>query len=294
MRYIGTHVSTIGGVSEAPLRAKEIPVNTIQFFAKNNNQWLIKKMPGALEVDAYLSNCESCGVKVAFSHAGYLINLASSDPKNGPLSVESLRQEMELARLLKLDFVVLHPGAHVGQGVPVGISRIIENINRILENFSDIKGKLLLETTAGQGTSIGHTFEQLAEILEKIRAKERMGVCLDTAHVFAAGYDIRTREGYEKMWHDFDKSIGLKNLQAIHLNDSKTPLGSHVDRHEHIGQGQIGDEGFKMLMQDKRFEKIPMVLETPKGDDFVKADRMNLERLLSYEGPTSLRADHFT
>lgn len=282
MRYLGTHVSTAGGVSQAPLRAKEIPVNTIQFFAKNNNQWLIKAMPSVAEVDAYLSNGESCGVKVAFSHAGYLINLASSDPKNGPLSVESLTQEMELARLLKLDFVVLHPGAHVGQGVPVGISRITENINRILENFSDIKAKLLLETTAGQGTCIGHTFEQLAAILDKIEAKERMGICLDTAHVFAAGYDIRTREGYEKMWCEFDKTVGLKNLKAIHLNDSKTPLGSHVDRHEHIGQGQIGDEGFKMLMQDKRFEKTPMALETPKGDDFVKWDRMNLTRLRSY------------
>ncbi|MDP2599378.1 MAG: deoxyribonuclease IV [Deltaproteobacteria bacterium] len=282
MRYLGTHVSTVGGVSQAPLRAAEIPVNAIQFFAKNNNQWLVKAMPSAAEADAYLSNCESCGVKVAFSHAGYLINLASSDPKNGPLSVESLMQEMELARLLRLDFVVLHPGAHVGQGVPVGISRIAENINRILEKFSGIKTKLLLETTAGQGTCIGHTFEQLAAILEKIEARDMMGICLDTAHVFAAGFDIRTREGYEKMWRDFDKIIGLKNLKAMHLNDSKTPLGSRVDRHEHIGLGQIGDAGFKMLMQDTRFEKTPMALETPKGDDFVKWDRMNLEKLSSF------------
>lgn len=282
MRYLGTHVSSSGGVSQAPLRAKEIPVNTIQFFAKNNNQWLAKSMPSVAEVGAYLSNCESCGVKITFSHAGYLINLASPDEKNRDLSIKSLTQEMELARLLNLDFVVLHPGAHVGQGVPIGISRIAENINQILENFADVRTELLLETTAGQGTSIGHTFEEIAAILEKVTAKNKIGVCLDTAHVFAAGYDIRTEEGYEKMWKEFDAAIGLGKLKAIHLNDSKTSLGSRVDRHEHIGLGQIGDVGFRLLMQDKRFEKIPMVLETPKGDDFVKWDRMNLDRLRFY------------
>ncbi len=282
MRYLGTHISTSGGISQAPLRAKEIPVNTIQFFAKNNNQWLAKSLPSAAEVEAYFANRASCGIQIAFSHAGYLINLASPDPKNHDLSIQSLTQEMELARLLKLDFVVLHPGAHVGEGVVAGVARIAENLDRLLENFSDIETKLLLETTAGQGTSIGHTFEQLAQILDKIGAEKKLGICLDTAHVFAAGYDIRTKAGYEKMWLEFDGTLGFDRLQAIHLNDSKTALGSRVDRHEHIGLGQIGDAGFKMLMQDKRFEKIPMALETPKGDDFVKWDRMNLERLKSY------------
>lgn len=280
MRYLGTHVSTAGGVAQALLRAKEIGVNTIQFFAKNNNQWLAKKPLAAEEREAFHRRREECGVMIAFSHAGYLINLASPDPKNHELSLKSFAQELELAALLGLDFVVLHPGAHVGSGVKKGIQKIADSINRVLGAVPAGKTMLLLETTAGQGTSIGHRFEELAAIIDLVDCKERVGVCLDTAHVFAAGHDFRTREGYDRMWRDFDSVIGLKKLKAIHLNDSKTELASRVDRHEHIGKGKIGDTGFRLLMQDKRLEKIPMVLETPKHDDPVKWDRMNLERLL--------------
>lgn len=285
MQYLGTHVSTAGGVAQAPLRAKEIGCNTIQFFAKNNNQWLAKKPLSEAEVEAYHRHRRVCGVEIAFSHAGYLINVASPDKKNHDLSVQSLTQEMELAEALRLDFVVLHPGAHLGRGVKEGIQKIAATLNQIFDALVSLHPalcpQLLLETTAGQGTSIGHCFEELAEILDQVAAKERIGICFDTCHVFAAGYDFRTAEGCQKMWKEFDATLGLKKLKAIHLNDSKQALSSRVDRHEHIGKGMIGLEGFRWLLQDVRFKKTPMVLETPKHDDPVKYDRMNLKLLRS-------------
>ncbi|OGQ04448.1 MAG: hypothetical protein A2W61_08655 [Deltaproteobacteria bacterium RIFCSPLOWO2_01_44_7] len=282
MRYLGTHVSTEGGVSQAPLRAKEIGCNTIQLFAKNNNQWLAKQPLSNEEVATYQKNKKGCGVKIAFSHAGYLINLASPDPKNHSLSIKSFQQELERAQELALDFVVLHPGAHVGSGEEKAIQKIVDSINKVFSQIKKSKTILLLETTAGQGTSIGHRFEQLAEIFEKIVDKKRIGVCLDTCHIFAAGYDIRTKEGHDKMWREFNQTIGLEKLRAIHLNDSKTDFNSHVDRHEHIGKGKLGEEAFHFLMQDKRFEKTPMVLETPKHDNPKKYDQMNLKKLISF------------
>ena len=280
-RLLGTHVSTSGGVDQAPLRAKEIPVNTIQLFAKNNNQWLAKKSLSDEETESFLKNKKECGILCSFSHAGYLINLASPDPKNYALSLQSFAQELERASLLELDFVVIHPGAHVGQGMEAGIQKIAESFNRVLEEVSLKKTKVLIEGTAGQGTSIGSKLEELAAILEKVKNKKQMGVCLDTCHLFAAGYDWRLQENYEKFWKDFDSILGREQLCALHLNDSKGECGSHLDRHEHIGQGKLGLDGFRWMMQDKRLEKIPMALETPKEDDFVKCDRMNIAQLLS-------------
>lgn len=282
MRYLGTHISSAGGVSQVPLRAREIPVNTVQFFAKNNNQWLAKKPIDPKELEVYFKNKEVCGIEIAFSHAGYLINLASPDPKNHTLSLGSFAQEIELANLLRLDFVVLHPGSHVGTGVDIGIARIAESINQIFDEIGNVHPTLLLENTAGQGSAIGHRFEELAAIIEKIEVKDKIGICFDTCHGFAAGYDQCDIKDFDRMWQEFDQMVGLKKLKAIHLNDSKKPLGSRVDRHDHIGLGEMGDAPFRHLMQDKRFEKIPMVLETPKHDDFVRYDRMNLERLRSF------------
>lgn len=282
MRYLGAHVSISGGVQQAPLRGKEIGVNTIQLFAKNNNQWLAKKPLSDEEVEDFQHNKKECGIAIAFSHAGYLINLASPDPKNHRLSLQSFLQELERAEALGLDFVVLHPGAHVGSGTQKGIERIAQSINETFKRLPEAKLILLLETTAGQGTCIGHRFEELAVILGLVEVKKRIGICLDTAHVFAAGHDLSIKEGYQAMWKNFDETIGLSKLKAIHLNDSKQNLGSRVDRHEHIGLGKIGETGFKLLMQDKRFEKIPMVLETPKMDNPVKYDRMNLKKLRQF------------
>ncbi len=282
MRYLGAHVSTAGGVSEAPLRGREINVNTIQLFAKNNNQWLARTPLSDDAIELFQRNKGEADIRVAFSHAGYLINLASPDPKNHPLSLQSFQQELERAEALGLDFVVLHPGAHVGSGIEKGIERIAEGINRAFDQFTIRRSTLLLETTAGQGSSIGHCFEELAAIIDRVEDQKQIGVCLDTCHVFAAGYDFSTKEGYQKMWREFDQAIGISKLKAIHLNDSKQPLGSRVDRHEHIGHGKIGEAGFRLLMQDKRFAKIPMVLETPKMNDPVKYDRANLNVLRSF------------
>lgn len=282
MRYLGTHVSTAGGVAMAPLRGKEVGVNTIQLFAKNNNQWLARKPLSQGEIETFHQNKKECGIAIAFSHAGYLINLASPDQKNHALSMRSLEQELERADQLDLDFVVLHPGAHVGSGTETAIQKIAESINSVFEHFPNLKTVLLLENTAGQGSSVGSQFEELATILSKIERQQNIGVCFDTCHGFAAGYAMNTEEGYQRMWKEFDQTIGLKRLKAMHLNDSKRELGSRVDRHEHIGKGKIGDDGFRFLMCDKRFEKIPMALETPKHDNPKKYDPVNIKRLMSF------------
>lgn len=279
VQFIGAHVSTAGGVQQAPLRARAIGANTCQIFAKNNNQWLAKRPLTQETIKEFLANKKACGIEIIFSHAGYLINLASPDRQNSALSLKSFAQEIERAEALALDFVVLHPGAHVGSGMKKGIEKIAQGLRKVLEKFPGRKTWLLLETTAGQGTSIGHRFEQLAAILDLVGDIPRMGVCLDTCHVFAAGYDFRTPETYQQMWQEFDATVGLGKLKALHLNDSKQELGSRVDRHQHIGRGKIGPGGFRLLMQDKRLARIPMVLETPKGDNAVKYDRMNLKKL---------------
>ena len=278
MPLLGTHVSTSGGLHQAPLRAYEIPVRAIQIFAKNNNQWRAPSL-SLKEVDAFRENCEQCEIEVAFSHAGYLINLAAPDETTHKNSMDSMKIELERGEALGLPFVVLHPGAHKETGVAMGIHKIVESLNRLVDETKGCHIRILLETTAGQGSSIGHRFEELAEIIDGVKDKNRIGVCLDTCHIFAAGYELRTEEGYKKTWKQFDDIIGLKNLYAIHLNDSKKEFGSRVDRHEHIGKGKMGTDAFRFLMNDLRLRKIPMILETPKGDDFVKYDRMNLKVL---------------
>ena len=287
MPILGSHVSTSGGVDKAPLRAKEIPVRAIQIFAKNNNQWRAPAL-SLKEIDAFQENCRLAEIKVVFSHAGYLINLAAPDPSTYQNSMESMRIELERGEALGLTDVVLHPGAHKETGVTVGIHRIVESLNTLVEQTEGYQIRILLETTAGQGSSIGHRFEELAEIIDGVENKNRIGVCLDTCHIFAAGYELRTKEAYEKTWESFDRIIGLKKLFAIHLNDSKKTLGSRVDRHEHIGKGEMGEEPFRFLMRDKRFVDMPCVLETPKEDDFVKYDRMNLKTLANFAGSYSV------
>jgi deoxyribonuclease-4 len=183
--------------------------------------------------------------------------------------------ELHRAELLKLPFLIIHPGAHLGAGERTGILRIAEALNALFLRHKDAKVKILLETTAGQGSSIGHRFEQLAEIIAAVTIKRRVGICLDTNHVFAAGYDIRSPASYRETFKQFDKIIGLDKLMAFHLNDSLKPLGSHIDRHEHIGKGYLGSEPFRLLLTDKRFNNIPMVLETPKGKNNLN-DKRNL------------------
>lgn len=213
-----------------------------------------------------------------FAHASYLINLATLNPKFHANSLRALSEELVRTDQLELPFLVMHPGAHMGAGEEAGTDKIAKSIDAVFANIPKVKTRLALETTAGQGTCLGHTFDQIAAIIGKVREPERLCVCLDTAHVFAAGYDIGSEQGVQKMFREFDHTIGLDRLAAIHLNDSKTVSGSRVDRHEHIGKGKIGFDAFRFIMRDRRFRKIPKVLETPKGKDLAE-DVQNMKTL---------------
>ena len=213
-----------------------------------------------------------------FAHANYLINLAATNPQFHAKSLRALSEELTRADQLRLPFIVLHPGAHLGAGEEAGLAQVVASIDQIFAGIPKVKTRLALETTAGQGSSLGHTFEHLAAILAQVREPERLCVCLDTAHVFAAGYDLTSEAGTRKTFREFDRTVGLRQVVALHLNDSKTARGSRVDRHEHIGKGQIGLGAFRVIMRDRRFRKIPKVLETPKGKE-LREDVENMRTL---------------
>lgn len=270
-------MSIEGGVFNAPLRGKEVGCDVIQIFTKNNNQWKSKKLTDK-EITAFKNNLNKTGIKAVASHDAYLINLASPKKDVYEKSLDAFYDEMERAEELGLPYLVFHPGAHLGEGEGAGIKQIADSINLLLSKSKSNNLMLLLEATAGQGTHIGWRFEQLAKIINLIEQKEKMGVCIDTCHIFAAGYDITTEEGYTKTFDEFDRIIGLQRLKLFHLNDSKKELASRVDRHEHIGKGMLGLKAFKMLLNDERFKDIPMILETPKEKD-MKEDKRNLKVL---------------
>lgn len=276
MRLLGAHMSTAGGVDKAIERGQSIGCTAIQIFVKNNNQWFGKPLDEE-EIERFLRLQKETGIFV-FAHAGYLINLAGPDPSNHDKSMKSMLEELEKSEALKLPFVVLHPGSHVGSGEEAGIKKVIKSLDGLIKSTSGYKVKILLETTAGQGSNLGYKFEHIAEMIAQAKDHHRLGVCFDTCHSYAAGYDIKTKEGYRKSWEEFDKLIGINKLMAFHLNDSKGDLGSRKDRHEHIGKGTLEKEAFKLLLNDKRFIDLPMVLETPK-DPEMKLDKMNLKML---------------
>ena len=272
-------MSIAGGLDQAPLRGRQVGCDTIQVFTKSNRQWQARPLTHQ-EVEAFKANLEATGIGPVVAHDCYLVNLAAP---RGPLwkkSVAAFRMELERAGRLGIPYLVTHPGSHAGAGEAEGIRRVAEALNVLHAALPRLGGiQILLETTAGQGTSLGYRFEQLAAILAQVEQADRVGVCLDTCHVFAAGYDIRSAEGYRKTLAEFTACLGLTRLKAIHLNDSKAGLGSRVDRHEHIGVGQLGLEAFRRILNDPRLRRVPMILETPKDDDFITADRRNLARL---------------
>lgn len=276
-RLLGIHCSTAGGVAMGVVRGAQLGCTAIQLFTKNNNRWLAPAV-GLQEVDAFRAALEGSSVRMVMAHAGYLINLATTDPTLTERSMESMRLELHNAEALGIPLVVIHPGAHRGDGEAIAIRRIAERMNILLEETAGYRTTLLIEGTAGQGTSIGHRFEHLRDLLEGVRYGDRVGICLDTAHLFAAGYDFRTPETYARLWEAFDRIVGRTWLKALHLNDSRRPLGSRVDRHEHIGKGKIGCPGFRLILKDPRLRAIPMVLETPKGKTDA-LDRKNLDTL---------------
>ncbi len=275
---LGSHMSIAGGLDRAPLRGKQVGCDTIQVFTKSNRQWRAKRISDQ-EVEAFKANLAATGIGPVVAHDCYLVNLAAPRRAVWKKSVAAFRVELERAERLGIPYLVTHPGSHAGAGEAEGLRRVTEALNALLAALPGAGVRILLETTAGQGSSLGHRFEQLAAILAGVDQADRVGVCLDTCHVFAAGYDIRTRDGYRKTVEDLDACLGLRRLQAIHLNDSKAGLGSRVDRHEHIGEGRLGLAPFRRLLNDPRLRRVPMILETPKDDDFVAADRRNLARL---------------
>ncbi|MFL6536678.1 MAG: deoxyribonuclease IV [Chthoniobacterales bacterium] len=276
---LGAHMSIAGGAHNAIERACSIDCSAMQIFVKNNMQWFARPLTRD-EIRSFRNHTQRAQIAAAFAHANYLINLAATNPQFHANSMRALAEELTRADQLGLPFLVMHPGAHLGAGEQAGLDKIVGSIDAVFAVIPKVKTKIALETTAGQGSCLGHTFEQIAYILENVREPERLCVCLDTAHVFAAGYDLSTTAGSKKTFAEFDRVIGLKHLAAIHLNDSKTARGSRVDRHEHIGKGKIGLDAFQFVMCDRRFAKIPKVLETPKGKD-LKEDVENMRTLRS-------------
>jgi len=271
-------MSIAGGMDQAPLRGRQAGCDTIQVFTKSNRQWKAKPLDDR-EVEAFKANLVATGIGPVVAHDSYLINLAAPRAPVWNTSVAAFREEMERAERLGIPYLVTHPGAHLGAGEAEGISRVAEALNLLHAALPEHRVQVLLETTAGQGSSLGYRFEQLAAILAKLERAERVGICLDTCHLFAAGYDIRSTDGYRRTMHELAATLGLACVKAIHLNDSQKGLGSRVDRHEHIGVGALGLSAFRLVLNDPRLRRVPMILETPKDPDFVTADRRNLARL---------------
>lgn len=281
---VGAHMSIAGGIHNAFAHAERAGCRTLQVFLKNSNQWKGKVLA---EEDRrlYLEAEMRSGIRPVVAHNSYLINLASPDPDLNRKSLDAFVEELERANFLGISSVIFHPGAHMGAGEKKGIERVARALNRALDRTGP-PVRILLENTAGQGSSLGHRFEQLASILERINDAERVGICLDTCHTFAAGYDIRTEDGYRKTMTEFDRLIGVGRISVFHVNDCKKDLGSRVDRHTHIGKGHIGLEAFRCLVNDRRFARVPKILETPKGED-LKEDKMNLATLRGLVRPPS-------
>ncbi|MGI9113988.1 MAG: deoxyribonuclease IV [Chthoniobacterales bacterium] len=274
---LGAHMSIAGGLHAAIDRACSIRCSAMQIFVKNNIQWFARPLARE-EIRGFLEHAQRCQLASVFAHANYLINLAATNPQFHANSLRALSEELIRADQLELPFLVMHPGAHMGEGEEAGLEKIAASIDAVFAVIPNVKTKIALETTAGQGSCLGHTFEQLASIIGNVREPERLCVCLDTAHIFAAGYDITWEAGVKKTFRDFDRIIGRERLAAIHINDSKTGRSSRVDRHAHVGEGQIGLPAFRFIMNAARFRKIPKVLETPKGKE-LKEDVVNMRKL---------------
>ncbi|MBI4827725.1 MAG: deoxyribonuclease IV [Nitrospinae bacterium] len=274
----GAHMSIAGGVERAVERGAKAGARAIQIFTKNNTQWKGKPI-GEAEAAAFADNMARLKVAAVAAHDCYLINLAAPDPVISQKSRAAFLDEIERADLLNIPNLVFHPGSALNQSEPEGIARVAESLNWLITQRPASRVTLALETTAGQGSSLGWRFGQIAAIIERVERRERLGVCFDTCHVFAAGYPIDEPEGYERTMREFDAVIGLARLKLFHMNDSLRERGSRVDRHEHIGQGRIGLKGFRLLVNDPRFVNTPMILETPK-DETGRDDIINLRRLM--------------
>jgi deoxyribonuclease-4 len=288
---LGAHVSAAGGLEKAPARGRAIGADVIQLFTRNQVQWRARPV-GRVEARRFRDAMAASGVKLAVSHGSYLVNLASPDRKTLLKSRRTFLAELRRCAALAIPHVVLHPGAHMGAGLAAGIRRIAAGLDQALEQAGDAEVMPLLEVTAGQGSSIGFRFEQLAEILAHLKRPERVGVCLDTCHLLAAGYDIASPHGYERTIEELVAHLGLEKVRFIHLNDARAGLGSRLDRHAPIGRGHLGQKTFRRLLRDERFGEVPMALETPGPDEVWKQELELLRRLRrrSQRRPSGRRA----
>jgi deoxyribonuclease-4 len=272
-------MSIAGGVGNALLLGKKVACDAIQIFTKSSRQWAGKPYTQE-EIEQFRVNRKETGITTIIAHDSYLLNLGSPDASLRKQSVAAFIDELERCEILGVTNLVAHPGAHVGAGETEGIKTIAKSLDEAHKACRGYSVKVTLEITAGQGSCLGYRFEQIGKIMDATKESDRLRVCFDTEHAFAAGYDIRTKEGYERTFAEFNEVIGIDRLAAFHLNDSKKEFNSRVDRHEHIGKGQIGVEAFRLLLNDKRFWGLPMCLETPKGPD-LKEDQENLSLLRS-------------
>jgi len=275
---LGAHVSIAGGVYNAPVNGRKATCDVVQIFTKSANQWKARPLTDE-DAEKFVAAQKETGVKVVCAHDSYLINLASPDDILYEQSYKAFFEEMKRCDYLGIPDLVMHPGSHVGSGEEAGLRRVAESFNRLFDSDPEGKVKICIETTAGMGTNLGSTFEHLAQIIDMVEYRDRLGVCLDTCHVFAAGYPFATEAEYKKMMNKFDRIIGLDRLRIFHFNDSRKEFASRKDRHEHIGKGLIGKKPFGFFINDRRLEKIPMILETPKKS--IEDDIANLKVLRS-------------
>ncbi|MDO9527983.1 MAG: deoxyribonuclease IV [Syntrophales bacterium] len=275
---LGAHISIAGGIEKSLLRGYDLGCNTIQIFTKNSRGWREKQLEN-LEIDNFHETKKKTGIDPIISHCSYLINLASPENETYRKSINAMLCEMERCELLEIAYLVMHPGFHKGSGELSGIEKISDSINLIHQKTAGFIVKILLEMTAGQGTSLGYKLEHIAKIIERTEEKSRIGFCLDTCHAFAAGYELRTKYSYGKIFKDIEEITGMEKLMVIHLNDSQNDCGTRVDRHEHIGRGFIGEQPFRWIMNDERLKNIPKIIETPKVGS---KDRDNLQLLKNF------------
>ncbi len=275
--FLGAHLSVAGGLDKAFDRAERLACTSFQIFTKSNRQWKARELQPD-EIERYFQRQQETGIQPVVCHASYLINIGASDEAVWQKSVDALLVELERCELLKIPYLVLHPGAHMDEGVKAGLARVVKALDFVHKQLPDYQVKLALEITAGQGTTLGRTFEQLAQIIESVQQTKRLVVCFDTCHALAAGYEFRDQDSYQKMIDEFNRVLGLDRLKVIHVNDSVHDLGSRLDRHAHIGEGCIGLEPFGYFLNDPRLKKVPFLLETPKDDGPIDDER-NLTKL---------------
>jgi deoxyribonuclease-4 len=286
---LGAHMSIAGGLHRALERGAALGCGAVQIFLKNQRQWSARPMADA-DVRAFHAACRQTRIGHVFAHASYLINLAAPANAAWRQAVDAFTDELERAEALGLACVVIHPGSHLGAGADAGLARVVAALDEATRRTPGYRVRIALENTAGAGHGVGRTFTELGALLARAARPERIGVCIDTCHLFAAGYDVRTSAGYDRALAECDDAVGLDRVLAFHLNDAKAPLGSGLDRHEHIGSGHLGRAPFKRLLTDRRFRRVPKVLETPKEPE-PAADRRNLALLRSLRRVASRVSD---